>query len=286
MRRFGFPLVLALVVTTAATADDKPVEKKKDDPDKGKLVIRWHGQSFFEITTSKGTKIVIDPHGLEQYRMNLKEEVIEADLALISHPHADHTHLAIIKGYKDPKKVKQIWGVKADTRDWNLVKEEVKDVKVQTVATFHDKYMGMNRGKNGVFVIDVDGLRIVHLGDLGHELTEKQVQRIKGQTNADDAGTPVDILMIPIGGVYTLNGLDAQKVVEQLNPRRNIIPMHYGTIVYDWLLDMKKSAFLTDVKKEKIEEFKTNKLVIDPKEAAPKEAKITILHFFDDIKAD
>jgi L-ascorbate metabolism protein UlaG (beta-lactamase superfamily) len=284
MRRFGLSLALALIAATAALADEKPpLVIKKPDLDKGKLVIRWHGQSFFEITSSIGTKIVIDPHGLEQYRMNLKDEVMEADLLLVSHPHADHSNVAIVKDYKDPKKVKQIWGVDQMTREWNEAKEQtVKDVKVSIVKTFHDKVGGMSKGKNGVFVIEMDGLRLVHLGDLGHELSDKQLMGIRGQKKPDDPEKPVDILMIPIGGVYTMQGLDAMKVVEQINPKRNIIPMHYGTIVYDWLLDIKKSHFLDDIPAEKIETLKVNKLVIDPKAPAPKEAKFTILHFFDD----
>src|SRR5260370_558739 len=103
MRRFGLPLALALLVTAAATADDKPDVKKIEDVDKGKFTIRWHGQSFFEITSSKGTKIFIDPHGLEQYRMNLKEEAYDADIVLISHPHSDHNNLTLFKGYKEEK---------------------------------------------------------------------------------------------------------------------------------------------------------------------------------------
>ena len=283
MRRLAVPLVLALLAAAAA-ADDKPANKpveKKPDEDKGKLVIRWHGQSFFEVTSSKGTKIIFDPHNIEAYRMNLNEEIIDADLVLISHPHSDHSALTTLKGYKDPKKFKQIWGVKQDTRDWNLVKEDFKDVKVQVVATYHDKMNGMSKGKNGVFVVDVDGLRIVHLGDLGHELSAAQVRRIKSKANEDDPGKPVDILMIPIGGVYTLNGLDAMTVVEQLSPTRNIIPMHYGTLVFDWTLDLKRSHFLDDVPPNRIDRMKTNKLVIDPKSPAPKEPRFTIMHYFE-----
>jgi L-ascorbate metabolism protein UlaG (beta-lactamase superfamily) len=275
MRFLCLPLALALAATAALAADEKP-DEKKDDPDKGKLVIRWHGQSFFEITAPNGTRIVIDPHGLEQYRMNLKEEAIDADVILISHPHSDHSHVKVVKGYKDPKKVRQLWGVDEKTKDWNAIKEEIKGVKIQTVGTFHDKVSGMEKGKNSAFILEMDGLRVVHLGDLGHVLTPKQVDRIG----------PVDVLMVPIGGVYTLHGLDAQKVVDQLNPKRNIIPMHYGTIVYDWLLDLKKSHFLDDVPRERVEELKTNKLVIDPKSPPPKEAKFTILHFFEDRKSD
>ena len=93
----------------------------------------------------------------------------------------------------------------------------------------------MNRGRNGIFVIEVDGLRIVHLGDLGHLLTDKQVRAI-GE---------VDILMIPIGGVYTINGLDAAKVVEQASKPKPLTScrMHYGTQrSMEHLLDAKASS--------------------------------------------
>ena len=76
----------------------------------------------------------------------------------------------------------------------------------------------MVRGRNGIWVIEMDGLHIVHLGDLGHMLTDEQLKEIG----------PVDVLMIPVGGIYTLNGTDAKKVIEQLKPKRYIIPMHYG----------------------------------------------------------
>lgn len=275
MRRLAIPCLLALFAASAVAddkpADTKPVNEKKIDPDKGKLVIRWHGQSFFVITTPKGTRIAIDPHGLEQYRMALHEELVEADLVLVSHPHSDHNHVSTIKGYKDPKQVKQLWAVDKDTKDWKQIKEEFKDVKIRSVGTFHDKVMGMKAGKNGVFVLEIDGIRIAHLGDLGHELSPAQVRLIG----------PVDIVLVPIGGVYTLNGLDAQKVVDQLKPTRYIIPMHYGTVVYDWLLDIPKSHFLDDVDRTKVQTLKTNKLVIDTKAPAPKEARIVIMHFFE-----
>ena len=84
----------------------------------------------------------------------------------------------------------------------------------------------MQRGKVGVFIIEVDGWKIVHLGDLGHLLTPSQLKRIG----------PVDVLMIPVGGIYTLNGSEAKKVVEQLKPKEYIFPMHYGTKVFDAVL--------------------------------------------------
>jgi L-ascorbate metabolism protein UlaG (beta-lactamase superfamily) len=126
---------------------------------------------------------------------------------------------------------------------------------------------GLQRGKNGVFILDVDGLRIVHLGDLGHSLSKEQLRKL---------GT-VDVLMIPVGGVYTLNGVDAQKVVEQIKPRRYVVPMHYGTLVYSDLLDLK--FFLEDQTMGTVKRFPTNELDIDPKAEPPKEPVVAILHW-------
>lgn len=119
---------------------------------------------------------------------------------------------------------------------------------------------GLERGKNTVFVFEMDGLRIVHLGDLGHLLTDEQLKEI---------GT-VDVLMIPVGGVYTINGTEARQVVAQLKPRRYILPMHYGTKVFDAVLP--PDEFLEDQKKENIKRLvTTNELVVDTnfKPAAP-----------------
>src|SRR5438105_15753621 len=85
---------------------------------------------------------------------------------------------------------------------------------------------GLARGKNSVFIIDVDGWRVCHLGDLGHELDLKLLKQI-GQ---------VDVLMVPVGGIYTLNGAEAKKVVEQIKPKEYIFPMHYGTKIFDDIL--------------------------------------------------
>src|SRR5206468_8512605 len=81
-------------------------------------------------------------------------------------------------------------------------------------------------GKNTIFILEVDGWKIVHLGDLGHQLSPNQIKRIG----------PIDVLMIPVGGIYTINGSEAKKVVEQLKPREYIFPMHCGTKIYDELL--------------------------------------------------
>lgn len=233
-----------------------------DAADAKKVAIRWHGQSMFEIVTPAGTRIVTDPHAIDAFgRKN-----VQADLILISHRHNDHTQIGVIENWK---KAKIVQGLKGDGKklDWNLIDEKAgKDVHLRTVGTYHDTTFGVERGKNAVFVMEVDGLRIVHLGDLGHLLTEEQVKRIG----------PVDVLMIPIGGVYTLNGSEAKEVVKQLKPRKYIVPMHYGVKVYQDLLPA--DEFLDEQKRENVRRLDKNELIVDAA-FKPKEPVIVLLHW-------
>lgn len=246
-------LAFLLVWTGTASAQDQRVH------------IRWHGQSFFEILTTKGTRIVTDPHAIEAFG----RPMVKADLILMSHLHVDHTRLDAITNSKDARQINALKkGEGSRGPEWNLVDEQFKDVHVQTMGTFHDDMAGSIRGKNGVFILDVDGLRIVHLGDLGHTLGRAQLKKLG----------KVDVLMIPVGGVYTLNGLEAQKVVAQIKPTRYILPMHYGTRVYTELLDLE--YFLDDQKMGTVQRFKTtNELSIDPKAEPPKEPLVAILNW-------
>lgn len=246
MQKF-IALTFALMVTTTAPAQDK------------KLTLRWYGQSFFQLITTTGTRIVFDPHAIEQYPRNL----VTADLVVISHPHLDH---ATLNNITNRDKARVLAGVKTEGRrqEWNVIDEKFRDVKVASVGLYHDKESGMARGRNAAFVLEVDGLRIVHLGDLGHELSERQVQAIG----------PVDVLMIPVGGIYTLNGTDARKVMAQLKPRRLVLPMHYGTRVYDELVG--PDEFL-DGLKNVVRKSATNELEIDPQAAVPAEPQIVLM---------
>ncbi len=262
MMRFLPALAALLLLADAATADDKNV------------VIRWHGQSFFEIISTKGTRIVTDPHALEAYG----RPQIKADLVLMTHFHVDHTRTDAITNLKEAKQINALKKEEGGRDTWNLIDEKFKDVRIQTVATYHDEMAGTQRGKNGVFVLDVDGLRIVHLGDLGHKLSLDQIRKIRKNDEKPRELLPIDILLIPVGGVYTLNGLDAQKVVEQLKPKRYIVPMHYGTRVYTDLLDL--TYFLGDQKMGKVERFPlTNEIAIDPKAKPPEEPIVAILNW-------
>ena len=240
--------------------------------DDNKVVIRWYGQSFFEIISTQGTRIVTDPHAIEEYG----RQPVKADLVLMTHFHVDHTRTDLITNIKQAKQINALKKGEGNRVEWNVLDEKFKDVRIQTVGTFHDDMAGTVRGKNGVFILDVDGLRIVHLGDLGHVLKGEQIRKILKNDDKPRERHPVDVLMIPVGGVYTINGIDAQKVVEQLKPTRYIVPMHYGTRVYNDLLDL--TYFLEDQKMGTVKRtLTTNELTIDPKEDPPKEPIIAIL---------
>jgi len=257
MKRTFAALAILLATAVAAHGDDK------QQPE-----IVWHGQSFFEIVSGAGTRVILDPHAIEAYgRIEVK-----GDLILMSHLHSDHTQVDVVDDFKKVKTYNALKDPKGDGRrvEFVPVNETLKDVKYHDVASFHDNMGGMERGRNGIWVLEMDGLRIVHLGDLGQQsLTDDQVKQIGG---------PIDVLMVPVGGIYTLNGTDAKRIVEQLMPRRYIIPMHYGTKVFDDLLPL--DEFLDGFKPTLIKKFdNTNELTIDPTTAPPREPLIAVLHW-------
>jgi len=210
MFRAFFSVALLAILGEPALA--QPVDKA--------LTVRWFGQSFFQLETGDGTKVVIDPHSMIEYN----RPTCKADLILITHEHDDHNQ---VEALTESEKAKVIKGLttKGKKQDWNKVDEKFKNIRIRTVPSYHDMEEGFRRGKNGIFVVETDGLKIVHLGDLGHVPDEEQIKAIG----------PVDILMIPVGGIYTINGEKAKEVVKLLKPRLYILPMHYGTKVVDTL---------------------------------------------------
>jgi L-ascorbate metabolism protein UlaG (beta-lactamase superfamily) len=230
-----------------------------------RVEISWHGQSFFVIKSGKGTNLATDPHLIPEYGRALS---LKADAVLMSHAHNDHTQLEAIPN-KDKKAIKVIKGFKGvgQRADWNEVNEEFKEFKVRGVPTYHDDVQGMKYGKNTAFVIEVDGWKICHLGDLGHLLSPAQVKAIG----------PVDVLMIPVGGIYTLNGSEARKVVEQIKPKEYIIPMHYGTAVFPDLLSV--DEFLEDVPQERVAKARDNRLVLNRDAQRPRPL-VAVLHWW------
>jgi len=167
----------------------------------------WLGHASFYLESPAGVRLVTDPFGPEVFPV----PGVTADVVTISHEHFDHNHLNGIKGNPE------IWrGLTPDGKTWEKVDKTYKDIHAYTVATYHDEAAGAKRGKNAVFVLDMGELRLVHLGDLGHVLNEEQVRQI-GR---------VDVLMVPVGGTFTINADQAWQVVEALKPRV-VVPMHY-----------------------------------------------------------
>lgn len=231
----------------------------------GPVTITWLGQSFFVIQSSQGTRVAIDPHGLEAF----DRPVTRADLVLVTHPHPDHAKLDAIE---NKAKAKIHVGVRQTMSDdgkpprsqWNPIDETFKDVRVRSVNLFHDNMQGMQRGKVSAFILEIDGLKIAHLGDLGHKLSEEQVRQIG----------PVDVVMVPVGGVYTLNGDAAKFVVNQLKPSRVILPMHYGVPRFSDLLPAEEFLDGQDTVRRMPT---TNSLTVDAAEAKPPKPAVVVL---------
>ncbi len=216
--------------------------------------VRWYGQSFFEIETPGGKRIATDPHLIPAFGRT----IVPADIVTISHEHNDHN---VLDAIENPKAARVFHGVKEEKgrSDWQLVDERVGSVRIRNIASYHDNENGASRGKNSIFIFETDGLVICHLGDVGHLLNDEQIKSIG----------PVDVLMIPVGGTYTINGEQAKKIVEKIKPRQFIFPMHYGLPNYDDLNGPDEFLDSQQIKINKV--LLGNEFVIQPglKPAAP-----------------
>ena len=173
------------------------------------MKITYLGHATFLLETGQ-TSILIDPF---DEKVGYPMPKVSPAVVLISHEHGDHNHVAMAAG--QPKTIRGL----ADGQ-WRSVKEVVDGVTISSVPTYHDGSQGKERGRNTVFIVESEGLRVVHLGDLGHPLDDEAVKAI---------GRP-DVLMIPVGGHYTIDAKQAHDVVARLRPGV-IIPMHYKTEV-------------------------------------------------------
>jgi L-ascorbate metabolism protein UlaG (beta-lactamase superfamily) len=172
--------------------------------------VKWFGQACFQLTMPDGKVIVIDPYS-EKVGYDIPE--LSADILLVTHEHHDHSNVDIVSG--DPKILR---GLTEGGKDYNKVSYDEGGLKIYSVNSYHDKEKGAKRGKNAIFVIEAGGKKIVHLGDLGHTLTDEQIKEI-GE---------VSLLLIPVGGYYTIDAEEANEVTNQLNPKF-VIPMHFKT---------------------------------------------------------
>lgn len=165
------------------------------------MKIKWLGHSCFLMTSSKGTRVLADPFD-EQVGYELPS--VEADIVTTSHDHFDHGYTKIVKG---------------TFLHVNKPGEVIKDgVHIFGIKTYHDKTSGSKRGINIVYIYDIDGLRICHFGDIGHIPSAQQLAEI-GE---------IDIALLPVGGIFTVNAAEAYEIIKLLKPQITI-PMHFET---------------------------------------------------------
>jgi len=168
--------------------------------------IKWYGHAAFKITTDNGTRIIIDPYqsGFSGGALSYGRIADEADIVITSHDHGDHNYVKDIHGKYDHIRTEGNY--------------EIRNVKIKLIPTFHDSSKGEERGNNLISVIATDGLTLVHMGDLGHD-PGREILRIIGA---------VDILLLPVGGFYTIDAVAATKIMNDINPKVTI-PIHYKT---------------------------------------------------------
>ena len=167
------------------------------------MIITWCGHSCFKIQTklNEGITVTTDPF---DKKIGLKPPAFESDIVTVSHNHYSHNNVKALRG--KPFVIK------------TAGEYDVKGVAVHGVESYRDNDKGKERGINIIYRINMDDITMAHLGDLGHELGEKQLEALVG----------IDILFVPVGGKYTLDAKKAVAVVNQIEPRI-VIPMHYQT---------------------------------------------------------
>lgn len=165
------------------------------------MTIRWLGHSCFLLTTRDGVRIVTDPFDAA---VGYPMPAAEAEILTISHSHHDHNHRDWVGG--NPIVIESEGNYQA------------QGVEIDAYPCFHDEAQGAKRGRNLIFVFQAEGLRMCHAGDLGHPLGQPLLRQIG----------LVDVLMVPVGGVYTLDAAGAWELVRRMEPRA-VIPMHYKT---------------------------------------------------------
>ncbi|MBU1993071.1 MBL fold metallo-hydrolase [Patescibacteria group bacterium] len=214
--------------------------------------IIWHGQSFFQLQTSlnKGeqTTVAIDPF---DEATGLRVPSFSADVLLITHDHADHNNKKAIKG--------QPFLIEGPGE------YEVKEIFIQGISSFHDEEQGKKRGVNTIYTLEIEEMRICHLGDFGQkELTEDQLEEIGN----------IDILMVPVGGEFTVDAKGAAHIISQLEPKI-AIPMHYAAPNLKIKLDG-VDKFLKEIGKKSV--VPQPKLLIKKKDL-PQETQVVVLNF-------
>ena len=162
------------------------------------MKLTWHGHACCTVETTQGT-LVIDPYE-DNYVPGLAPIRLSADQVVCTHQHRDHNAVQIV------------------TLSGNAPTYQLTDLE-----TFHDQVQGAKRGKTLMFLLEADGMRLAHLGDIGCALTPEQAEQLKN----------LDVLLLPVGGFFTIGPKEAQELIQLLNPRI-VVPMHYRSDTFGY----------------------------------------------------
>ena len=207
--------------------------------------IRYLGHSCFQITSAKSTSIITDPYTGVGYELPMN---LSADAVTTSHAHFDHNFTQAIQ---TERVINTLGG------------HSVADIEILGLASWHDEKHGALRGNNIIYKYNVDGITICHLGDLGEDISTELTERIG----------KVDVLMVPVGGTYTIDALQAKSLVEKVAPKI-VIPMHFKG---DGRLDIcDLSVFLKEFPLSIIQKITGNRVELE-KQALPDTLQIVCL---------
>ena len=211
------------------------------------MKIRYLGHSCFGFTESTGTTIVTDPYGDVGFSMpNTRAEAVT-----VSHSHFDHNNVKAVDG--NP--------VIFDREG----QYEIGGVEITAIKSYHDDENGKNRGENLIFKFRMDGVEVCHLGDLGEECSSSLIEAL----------LPIHVLLIPVGGNYTINAQQAKEYVDRIMPSY-VIPMHYKTKGLD--IDVEKpDEFIDLFDGEDVEELETSEIELFRDDITEEQTKLILM---------
>lgn len=212
------------------------------------MKIQYLGHSCFKLTESTGTTVVTDPYKGIGYEL---PKGIRANAVTVSHGHYDHNHVKAIEG----------GAVVIDKEGFY----DLLGVEISAIKSYHDAEGGAIRGENLIFKFRMDGLDICHLGDLGEDCSAELIEML----------LPVNILLIPVGGTYTIDAEKAKEYVDRIMPEI-VIPMHYKTRSLNIDID-KADEFLSQFEDEETEISKTDILEFSREDLKEKSTKIILM---------
>ncbi|MEE9240760.1 MAG: MBL fold metallo-hydrolase [bacterium] len=218
IRAMGLAIGLAMSLSGSAAAAEP-------------VVLRWYGHSFFVVTSAQGVRVALDPISDVGYSMPKEPP----DIVTVSHEHSDHNRVDRLGG--SPVVLR---GLTAGGGGWNSISYQKKDVRISALRAYHDDVKGRRFGLNSIFLVEAGGLRIAHLSDIGGALSGETVK----------AMGRIDILLIPVGGKFSIDGRGAREIMARLKPRVTV-PIHYKTpVTANWPIE-DENAFLEGLKNVK-----------------------------------